>query len=317
MKKICLFLLSYIFIFALSVPVFATSNNVDTVSSDGIQYFKVVSGNGVYLFGGEPKAFDIDEFRRKRKAQKTDYISEEQIAEGYILWDGWLYPPNDVSDSDMGAYVRGEGDIDLDYYTGMVKFTIDVPPATTCGVYIEVMDAVTYDTYRFEFYPAEHFRKDISMYPGTYLITDGGFLDASIRGVASESYFRVLRNDVTSVKIAVRDYEAIIRNGKDDIDDAVHEMDDAYVQSLQKEELNKYGIESDLFNTDGLNEKIADVKQNGISGLFGSVSSNEVEEEPSGDHHLIFAIVGIVFLLILIGTVLYGVKIYIKNQEDG
>ena len=233
-----------------------------------IEKFTVSSnGDGVYIFGRTYKEFDIDEYRKERQAQQTNYLTETQIEDGWILYDGWAYPPNSTEVESIGDYIRGNEDDDTAIY-GQVVFYADVEPGINQDAFITIMNASTYEEYTLDLSPNSGYSRTIEMPVDTYLIVDGGLYDYSSPTICSQSNFKVLKNSISQVKVAIRSRDYLMKYGNDDIVSANKAANEEFTIQIAEEQKEQ-------------NEEAFNTNQDGNSSPFSWLTGGSKEESPT------------------------------------
>ena len=269
------------------------------------------NGDGVYIFGRTYKDFDINEYRQMRSAQQTNYLTDEQIKTGWVLYDGWAYPPNNDDGSAISEYVRGNEKNKPQEQTGNITLTADVEAGVTLGAFVEVMNVQTYETYKYDLYPAQGYSKSITLPVGTYLISDGGLYNADSPTVCSQSNFKVLKTDTVQVKVAIRSRDYLVTEGREDMENIRKESDESFMSQIEQEQIEQ--VEDEIAKKQEKQEVLENEIQKVISQntpTFGAIDFDQKKDKSDGTIYLCIAMV---LIGAAIGTVI-GISIGQKKR---
>ncbi len=188
-----------------------------------------------YIYEGDELS---DKYKQTLRAQPQEELTEEQINNGWILYDGHAYPPNQL-EGEAGDFIRGEGDVNPNY-CGYVTFTANVAPSIKSSVYIEIIDIETFEHYAYILDPINSYKTPTRVPVGTFIIYEGSPLDDySGRYAVSQSYFTVKKGENTSVTVFIADREEQFNKYKDKTEDS---LVDQVLTDTQEQEKDSAGI---------------------------------------------------------------------------
>lgn len=182
MKHIKYAILSLLLIFIFSFPVVAAEPETEPEVSTG--------------------RFNWDEYSKNLEAQKVDKLTKEQEDAGWILYNGYAYPPESAEGE--ASSIKSNIISDPSIKTGSITFKVEVDSNIHQGVFIEITNTQDYAIYQYPVFESNKYCTSVNVPVGTYIISDGGLQnDYKSEYKISKKTFEVKENvaDVVTVKI--------------------------------------------------------------------------------------------------------------------
>lgn len=164
-----------------------------------------------YNFSHEQAAqeFDYNEYNKYLEPQKVSELTQEQIDDGWIIVDGYAYPP--TSDSEICEQEFGADDI---YETdlGNVTFTAHVDNGVSHNCYFYIQNLNTEKVYQLFCDAADNWVYTLDVPAGVYIITSGGVVDSNVDYMVNQSNFEVKTGEHIDVDFIITDTKTRLHN---------------------------------------------------------------------------------------------------------